>query len=88
MWPDLADSRQGIDVFISERDRFWPGVGIAITGTSDGRRQAAAGRVGFEPLADSIIDRLHQHLWDPSIASTGMPVDILDRCNRPTSKRM
>jgi alpha-beta hydrolase superfamily lysophospholipase len=69
--PALAGARQGIDVFISARDRFWLGVGTAVVGTSDGRRQPAAGRVGFQAPADPIVGRLHQHPWDPSVAWTG-----------------
>lgn len=67
----LGGTRSGIDVFVSERDRFWLGLGTAIIGTSDGQRQAAAGRVGFIPSADPLVTRLRQYPWDPSVAWTG-----------------
>jgi hypothetical protein len=67
----LAGSRSGIDVFVSARDRFWLGVGTGVVGTSDGRRQAAAGRVGFEPPVDPLVGRLRQHPWDPAVVWTG-----------------
>jgi pimeloyl-ACP methyl ester carboxylesterase len=67
----LAGTSGGIDVFTSERDRFWLGVGTAVVGTSDGVRQAAAGRVGFDPPDDPLASRLRQHPWDPSVAWTG-----------------
>jgi pimeloyl-ACP methyl ester carboxylesterase len=72
----LASARQGVDVFTSERDRFYLGLGTAVLGTSDGKRQAAAGRVGFCPPALSagetcLSGRLRQHPWDPSVAWTG-----------------
>jgi pimeloyl-ACP methyl ester carboxylesterase len=67
----LRAARSGMDVFFSERDRFWLGVGTAIVGTSDGKRQSAAGRVGFVPPADPLIARLRQYPWDPSVAWSG-----------------
>jgi hypothetical protein len=69
--PALAGARGGIDVFTSARDRFWLGVGTTVVGTADGRRQPAAGRVGFDAPADALASRLHQHPWDPVIAWTG-----------------
>jgi len=72
----IASARQGLDVFTSERDRFYLGLGTAVIGTSDGRRDAAAGRVGFCPpvLAQSemwLAGRLRQHPWDAGAAWTG-----------------
>jgi pimeloyl-ACP methyl ester carboxylesterase len=73
----LMASRQGVDVFCSERDRFWLGLGTAVVGTADGRRGSeAAGRVGFYPpnmaAGDAALaGRLRQHPWDPSVAWTG-----------------
>jgi pimeloyl-ACP methyl ester carboxylesterase len=72
----MASSRQGLDVFTSERDRFYLGLGTAVIGTSDGKREAAAGRVGFCPpeLAPNemwLSGRLRQHAWDERVAWTG-----------------
>jgi hypothetical protein len=74
--PALVRARGGIDVFTSERDRFWLGVGTAVVGTADGRADAAAGRVGFRPPAlcpaeAALAGRLRQHPWDPCVAWTG-----------------
>jgi pimeloyl-ACP methyl ester carboxylesterase len=74
--PALACSRQGIDAFTSERDTFFLGVGTAVLGTSDGKRDDAAGRVGFRPQAvcptdAALFAKLHQHPWDPCVAWTG-----------------
>jgi pimeloyl-ACP methyl ester carboxylesterase len=69
--PALAGSRKGIDVYVSARDVLWLGIGAAMVGTADGRRQAAAGRVGFDPPADPLVSRLHQHPWDQAVAWTG-----------------
>jgi len=72
----LASARRGIDVFTSERDRLWLGLGTAVVGTADGRREPAAGRVGFCPpvLAPNeawLAGRLRQHSWDACAAWTG-----------------
>ena len=66
----LVTARLGVDVFASERDRFW-------FGTADGKRGGpAAGRVGFDapalvPSEAALASRLRQHPWDPSVAWTG-----------------
>ncbi len=72
----LASARLGIDVFTSDRDRFWLGVGTGVVGTADGTRDPAAGRVGFRPPVLSpdetrLAGRLHQHSWDECVAWTG-----------------
>ena len=72
--PDLQ--RQGIDVFCSDRDRFYLGFGVRLLGTADGKRTDAAGRTGFCNPAPTAADaalylKLHQHPWDPSVAWTG-----------------
>jgi pimeloyl-ACP methyl ester carboxylesterase len=72
----LASARQGLDAFTSERDRFYLGLGTTVIGTSDGKREAAAGRVGFCPPALSqneawLAGRLRQHAWNASVAWTG-----------------
>ena len=65
----LASARQGMDVFISERDNVMLGLGTAVVGTADGTRQTASGRVGFRPPAlcpgeEALAARLRQHPWD------------------------
>jgi pimeloyl-ACP methyl ester carboxylesterase len=72
----LASARAGMDVFTSERDRFWLGVATGVVGTADGTRDPAAGRVGFQPPAlcpneTALAGRLRQHPWDPAVAWTG-----------------
>jgi putative polyhydroxyalkanoate system protein len=69
-------SRNGIDVFLSARDRFWLGLGIVLAGTADGRRQPAAGRVGFDlpgsgPGEGSWASRVRQWSWGPEFAWIG-----------------
>ena len=72
----LASARQGVDVFISERDRVWLGMGTAIVGTAAGPRTAAAGRVGFRtpavlPGEEALAARLRQHPWTTTAAAAG-----------------
>jgi pimeloyl-ACP methyl ester carboxylesterase len=67
----LAGARGGIDVFSSQRDTLWLGLGTGVVGTADGRRGPAAGRVGFCPPAGPLAGRLRQHPWDPFLAWTG-----------------
>jgi pimeloyl-ACP methyl ester carboxylesterase len=74
--PALRCSRRGIDVYCSERDRFYLGFGIRLLGTTDGKREDAAGRIGFCNPAQAAADpalyaKLHQHPWEPSLAWTG-----------------
>lgn len=71
--PALAVSRDGIDAFISERDRLYLRLGTDLVGTADGQRGAtAAGRVGFDvPANDPLARQLRQHAWQPSVAWTG-----------------
>jgi len=72
----LASSRQGLDAFTSERDQFYLGLGTAVVGTSDGKMEPAAGRIGFRapalaPNEQWLAGRLRQHAWDPRVAWTG-----------------
>jgi pimeloyl-ACP methyl ester carboxylesterase len=72
----LLSARCGLDAFISDRDRFYLGLGTAVTGTADGRRDPPAGRVGFHlpvlfPGEEALAARLHQHPWDPCVRWTG-----------------
>ncbi len=72
----LKATRNGIDVFYSERDWFYLGIGIVLLGTTDGKRDVAAGRTGFvfpspgTPEA-AVYSKLHQYRWDPSLSWTG-----------------
>jgi pimeloyl-ACP methyl ester carboxylesterase len=68
----LASARRGIDVFISDRDTLYLGLGTGLVGTTDNKRGAAAGRCGFSPPADpALAARLHQHPWTPAVEWTG-----------------
>lgn len=76
--PALRCARQGVDVFHSQRDRGYLGVGVATFGTADRRwTSAAAGRVGFRlppatcPEDTVLYARLRQHPWEASVAWTG-----------------
>jgi pimeloyl-ACP methyl ester carboxylesterase len=71
----LASARSGVDVFYSERDRFWLGLGIGLVGTTDGKQGPAAGRVGFGFAALANCDpvlaaRLRQYPWTEQVAWT------------------
>jgi pimeloyl-ACP methyl ester carboxylesterase len=68
----LAAAREGIDVFYSENDTLWLGVGAAVVGGADGRRESSAGRVGFcPPQPPALACRLHQHPWCANLEWTG-----------------
>jgi pimeloyl-ACP methyl ester carboxylesterase len=74
--PALRCARRGIDVFTSERDLFVLGLGVSVTGTTDRRWTAAAGRVGFTPVVETPEDaalygKLRQHRWEPCDACAG-----------------
>jgi pimeloyl-ACP methyl ester carboxylesterase len=74
--PALASSREGIDAFCSDRDRFVLDVCMRIVGTADGGRGPAAGRVGFRPVVcnpgdAALYTRLRQHTWHPTVSWTG-----------------
>lgn len=66
--PALLASRRGIDVFSSEQDTLFLGLGTAVVGTADGKNGVPpAGRVGF----DMQDPRIRDHAWNPSVAWTG-----------------
>jgi pimeloyl-ACP methyl ester carboxylesterase len=73
--PALRAARQGVDVFTSERDRFYLGLGTRVVETADGKRGVpAAGRVGFDPPATAdacLAARLRQYPWSAEVAATG-----------------
>jgi pimeloyl-ACP methyl ester carboxylesterase len=73
----LASSREGIDAFVSNRDRVVLGLAMRIVGTADRQRWGpAAGQVGFRPVVcasgdAALYTRLRQHRWDPVVCWTG-----------------
>jgi hypothetical protein len=74
--PALRACRGSVEVFYSEHDRLQLLWGTGIVGTTDRRRDAAAGRVGFRPCPVPDCDaplftRLRQHPWSPVVAWTG-----------------
>jgi pimeloyl-ACP methyl ester carboxylesterase len=74
--PALRNVRCGIDVFCSERDWFFLGLGTTIIGTVDRHWGSAGGRVGFRPTITTAEDmalycKLQQHPWHPCLAWTG-----------------
>lgn len=71
----LRASQQGVDAFISERDRvlLW---GTKLLGTADRQRNPAAGRVGFNPIVCSpedgvLYEKFRQHPWDKCVTWSG-----------------
>ena len=74
--PALGLSRLGIDTFTSNRDLFYLYFGTGLLGTSDGKRDAAAGRDGFRiPTQGSpdaaLYAKLRQYPWQPDLRWTG-----------------
>lgn len=74
--PALICTREGIDVFCSEKDRMYLGIGIILLGTADGKYEPAAGRAGFRDPCPSCPDaclyaKVRSHPWDPCMAWTG-----------------
>ncbi len=74
--PLLNCSRQGVDVFYSQRDWYYLGVSVTLLGTADRCWQPAAGRVGFfiegyGPEEGPLLAKLRQYPWHPCVAWTG-----------------
>ena len=74
--PALRATREGIDVFYSERDWFVLGLGMAFSGTTDGQLPPVAGRVGFRYTVANTSDealyaKLRQHPWGHEVEQTG-----------------
>jgi hypothetical protein len=74
--PALRATREGIDVFYSERDWFVLGLGMAFSGTTDGQLPPVAGRVGFRHTVanagdEALYARLRQHRWTPEEERAG-----------------
>ena len=72
----LRGSRDGVDVFCSERDWFYLGLGVDLIGTADGGWDEAAGRKGFRPTIGcpedaALHSKLHQHPWDECLEWSG-----------------
>lgn len=72
----LRASQQGVDAFISERDRWVLGVATGLLGTADRQRNPAAGRVGFNPIVCSpedaaLYEKFRQHPWDRCVTWSG-----------------
>lgn len=73
--PSLASTRLGIHAFTSTADVVLA-INMPLSGTTDRRWGATAGRVGFKPIVNCPEDRvlyarLFQHPWDPSQAELG-----------------
>jgi pimeloyl-ACP methyl ester carboxylesterase len=74
--PALACARRGVDVFYSNDDRVYLGLGVAILGNADRERGSAAGRVGFRPVFAgpgdaALYTRLRQYPWESTLEWTG-----------------
>lgn len=74
--PALRSVRQSIEVFVSRRDIGALVFGTGLVGTADGRRTAAAGRIGFTPLLtcpgdELLYAKLRMHPWDRRVAWSG-----------------
>ena len=74
--PALARVCGGIDVFYSDRDWAYLGLGVCVTGTADRHWARAAGRVGFRttvkcPEDAALYARLRQHRWERTLEWTG-----------------
>jgi pimeloyl-ACP methyl ester carboxylesterase len=74
--PALSCACRGVDVFYSERDWGYLGLGVWLTGTADRHWSPAAGRVGFRPAVSSpedaaLFGKLRQYPWNPSLTWTG-----------------
>jgi pimeloyl-ACP methyl ester carboxylesterase len=74
--PALASAREGIDAFVSERDRVVLGAAMYMVGTADRRAGPAAGLAGFRPEVSTPSDatlycRFRQHNWHPAMSWTG-----------------
>jgi hypothetical protein len=75
--PALRSVRGSVEVFSSQRDLIYLGLGTALLGTADGRWcTKAAGRVGFRPQLicpgdEALYERLHEHPWGPYLDWSG-----------------
>jgi pimeloyl-ACP methyl ester carboxylesterase len=72
--PALAACRQGIDVFLSARDFWVLGLGVALVGTTDRHWTTAAGWAGFSPPGDAFVGayaQLREHPWVPCDVASG-----------------
>lgn len=74
--PALRGVREGIDVFFSDRDWWFLGVGTALVGTVDGGWHRPAGRIGFRPVLETpedavLYSKLRHHPWHRCLEWTG-----------------
>jgi pimeloyl-ACP methyl ester carboxylesterase len=75
--PALRNVRDGIDVFVSEKDWIWLGVLVRIFGTTDNPFAArAAGRFGFAVAPNNrneadLFAKLRLHRWTPEHTALG-----------------
>lgn len=70
--PTLASARRGVEVFTSQNDWVYLGLGTRFAGMPDGGRGRAAGLIGFRPPAEkALAARLRQYRWDESLAWSG-----------------
>jgi hypothetical protein len=75
--PALRCARYGVDVFCSNRDVGYLGLGVALFGTADGYWGCpAAGLNGFWPVVETpqdaaLYSKLCQHPWHPCVEWTG-----------------
>jgi pimeloyl-ACP methyl ester carboxylesterase len=74
--PALRCARRGVDVFYSELDLGYLGIGTGIFGNTDRNWGPTAGRVGFHPVAccpgdAELYANLRQHPWNSCLLWTG-----------------
>jgi len=71
--PALMATREGIDVFVSDKDWVWLGLMVRILGTTDNPLAArAAGRFGFAvPAEGDIANKVRMHRWSPDEQALG-----------------
>ncbi len=75
--PLLCSARCGLDVYTSQRDVFYLGLGVRMIGPTGGGPLPAAGRAGFQPVIAGPSDvalyqaRLRHHPWGPEYSWTG-----------------
>lgn len=75
--PALMSVRDGIDVFVSEKDWIWLGILVRMLGTIDDPGAArAAGRFGFavspsDPAEGDLYAKLRLHRWTPEEKQLG-----------------
>jgi pimeloyl-ACP methyl ester carboxylesterase len=71
--PALKATRDGIDVFVSEKDWIWLGFLVRLLGTPDDPYAArSAGRFGFAVARDGeLANKVRLHRWTPECKTLG-----------------